>query len=118
MYALPSWTIHKGRGDYSPESGSGSNKNMQGQNRHTDSITGHSRSLYTYGQFKTARHTRMSDPLPPDTGQRQAIVIAGQTAMHGYECLAMYGLGISATYTSGISLKRYAESEEDNLSGT
>ena len=35
MYVLPSWTIHTGRGDYSPESESDSNKNMHGQETQT-----------------------------------------------------------------------------------
>ena len=66
MYVLPSWTIHAGRGDYSPESESGTNKNMRGQetqayrfNRWTFTL-----SLYTNGRFKTARRTRMSHLLP------------------------------------------------------
>ena len=42
MYVLQSWTIHKSRGDYSPESGPGKNRHagtINSHNTHDSAIT-------------------------------------------------------------------------------
>ena len=79
---LPSWTIHAGRGDYSPESESGTNKNMRGRqetqayrfNRWTFAL-----SIYKRTIQDSTPHTDVAPPTP-DTGHRRAVAIAGQTA--------------------------------------